>query len=363
MTRRRSQTKLIAQQEEPDQSNPDYSEFRDEVNKWFQDLFLDTDPKTGYLVKEPQGFYGSRLKQLVHYVFQQSNEVKAIQTHQRLKTSSLCVYIRHVFRFLSEYILPAVFAVTAAYLYYYSADSVFTTSPLIQVIPINKTNNITLYSIAQDAGTFVGDFARELLSVPVSFATSTVDRVLHVQEGLDFFQIHGHKLLYTPLIGLGVYFGSFVLLRFLLNLQPLVSKQSTLWAAQSLFLQETRETIERATTGIIRPFLIKSYEGLLHQTSDDQKTSPKTRALVQSIYLTYNNDLSMLRETLFEKGESYVKAIPFSELLVQGQISKQYLNGLYRLIRDSDQQLATVLFDLNQELGRIPSESRRLLTN
>ena len=107
----------------------------------------------------------------------------------------------------------------------------------------------------------------------------------------------------------------------------------------------------------------ESYEGLLHQTSDDQKTSPKTRALVQSIYLTYNNDLSMLRETLFEKGESYVKAIPFSELLVQGQISKQYLNGLYRLIRDSDQQLATVLFDLNQELGRIPSESRRLLTN
>jgi hypothetical protein len=113
----------------------------------------------------------------------------------------------------------------------------------------------------------------------------------------------------------------------------------------------------------VKPFLIKSYEGLLHQTSDNQKMSPKTCALIQSIYLTYNNDLDMLRETLFEKAEAHVKGIPFSELLVQGQVSKQYLNGLYRLIRDSDQQLATILFDLNQELGRIPSESRRLLTN
>jgi hypothetical protein len=359
MPRRRSQTQLAVQE----QPTPDYSEFRDQVNTWFQDLFLDTNSKTGYLVKEPQGFYGSRLKQLIRYVYQQSNEVKAIQTNQQIRASSICIYLFHVVRFLSEYILPAVFAMAAAYLYYYSAESVFTTSPLIQVIPINKTNNITLYSIAQGAGTFIGDFARELLSVPVSFATSTVDRVLHVQEGLDFFQSHGHKLLYTPLIAFGVYFGSFLLLRFLLNLQQLISKQTTLWAAQGLFLQETQETIERAVTGIVKPFLIKSYEGLLHQTSEDQKTSPKTRALVQSIYLTYNNDLDMLRETLFEKAEAHVKAIPFSELLVQGQVSKQYLNGLYRLIRDSDQQLATVLFDLNQELGRIPSDSRRLLTN
>ena len=359
MPRRRSQTQLVV----PEQPIPDYSEFRDQVNLWFQDLFLDTDPKTGYLVKEPQGFYGSRLKQLVRYVYQQSNEVKAIQTNQRLKASSICIYLFHVVRFLSEYILPAVFAMAAAYLYYYSAENVSATSPLIQVIPINKTNNITLYSIAQGAGTFIGDFARELLSVPVSFATSTVDRVLHVQEGLDFFQSHGHKLLYTPLIALGVYFGSFLLLRFLLNLQQLISKQTTLWAAQGLFLQETQETIERAVIGSMKPFLIKSYEGLLHQTSDDQKTNPKTRALIQSIYLTYNNDLNMLREALFNKAETHIKAIPFSELLIKGQVSKQYLNSLYRLIRDSDQQLATVLFDLNQELGRTPLDSKRPLMN
>jgi hypothetical protein len=113
----------------------------------------------------------------------------------------------------------------------------------------------------------------------------------------------------------------------------------------------------------MKPFLIKSYEGLLHQTSDDQKTNPKTRALIQSIYLTYNNDLNMLREALFNKAETHIKAIPFSELLIKGQVSKQYLNSLYRLIRDSDQQLATVLFDLNQELGRTPLDSKRPLMN
>jgi hypothetical protein len=79
--------------------------------------------------------------------------------------------------------------------------------------------------------------------------------------------------------------------------------------------------------------------------------------------LTYNNDLNMLREALFNKAETHIKAIPFSELLIKGQVSKQYLNSLYRLIRDSDQQLATVLFDLNQELGRTPLDSKRPLMN
>jgi hypothetical protein len=151
--------------------------------------------------------------------------------------------------------------------------------------------------------------------------------------------------------------------KLLLNIQHLVAKQWTLWSAQQLFLQETEETVERAITSIVRPFLIKSYEQLLCQTSEGEPMNQKTRAFVKSMYLAYNNDLNMLRESLFERAETHVKAIPFSELLNQGQISKQYLSGLYQLIRDSDQQLSMLLFDLNHELARIPTESKRLLMN
>ena len=366
MPRRRSQPQNVIQIQQQEQQDPDYSEFRNQVNAWFQDVFLDTDPTTGYLIKAPKGFYGSRLKQLIRYVYQQSNEVKAIQTQQQIRPSSLCLYMGHVFKFLSEYVLPILMALTMAYLYY-SADVIPRQSivsqplPPTDIITVNVTDTSHWYSVAQGAGTFVGDFARNLLSVPVGFAASTVDRVFHVQEGLDFFQTYGYRFICALLIGLSAYLLTLLVLKLLLNIQQLVAKQWTLWAAQHLFLRETEETIERAITSIVRPFLIKSYEQLLCQTSEN--THQKTRAFVKSMYLAYNNDLDMLRESLFDRAETHVKAIPFSELLIQGQVSKQYLTGLYRLIRDSDQQLSMLLFDLNHELARIPAESKRLLMN
>ena len=81
------------------------------------------------------------------------------------------------------------------------------------------------------------------------------------------------------------------------------------------------------------------------------------------MYLAYNNDLTMLREALFERAEAYIKTLSFSELLTQGQVSKQYLNGLNRLIKNSDRQLSMLLYDLNDELARIPAVSRKLLMN
>jgi hypothetical protein len=255
---------------------------------------------------------------------------------------------------------------TVAYLYYSADVTPIVTpspSPATDVITVNTTDSSHWYSIAQGAGNLVGNFARNLLSVPVGFAASTVDRVLHVQEGLDFFQTYGYRFIWALVIGLSVYLLTLLVLKLLLNIQHLVAKQWTLWAAQHLFLRETEETIERAITGIVRPFLIKSYEQLLCQTSEGEPMNQKTRAFVKSMYLAYNNDLNMLRESLFERAETHIKAIPFSELLNQGQISKQYLNGLYRLIRDSDQQLSMLLFDLNHELARIPTESKRLLMN
>ena len=217
--------------------------------------------------------------------------------------------------------------------------------------------------MAQGAGTFIGDFARNLLSVPMEFATSTVDRALHVQESLDFFQMYGYRCINAVLLGFSVYLLSLLVFRLLLNIQTLVFKQWILWNAQLLFLKETEETIERAITGIVRPFLIKSYEQFLCQTSENPSMKQKTKAFIKSMYLAYNNDLTMLREALFERAEAYIKTLSFSELLTQGQVSKQYLNGLNRLIKNSDRQLSMLLYDLNDELARIPAVSRKLLMN
>jgi len=333
----------------------DYTELRTSVTTWFQDLFTDVDPKTGYLAKQPTGFYGSKVRSLVRYVYEQSPEVKAIRASQEIRASSVCVYVLQVFKFLSEYILPALFSFLSAYLYYTS------TEPFTYFVPeLNQTSvsNITdsWFPSASEAGAWLGDAVHTTLSVPVSFLANTLDRTLHLQEGASLIQTNSQKLFYTPVIAIGVYIASFVCLKCLLNMNSLLTAQWALWKAQGLFLKETEDAIERAVVGLVRPYLVGYYEQLLFQTQLGQSS------LLQSLCQTYANDLELLKETTYERATAHIKTVPFAELLVLGNISKRYLEGIRLLIRHSDEQLSAVLFQLNQEISRVPESMKRQLT-
>ena len=332
----------------------DYTELRSSVTTWFQDLFTDVDPKTGYLVKHPTGFYGSKVRSLVRYVYEQSPEVKAIRASQEIRASSVCVYVLQVFKFLSEYILPALFSFLSAYLYYTSTEPFTFVPEFNQTTVSNGTDS--WFPSASEAGAWLGDTVHATLSVPVSFLANTLDRTLHLQEGASLIQTNSQKLFYTPVIAVGVYIGSFVCLKCLLNMNSLWTAQWALWKAQGLFLKETEDAIERAVVGLVRPYLVGYYEQLLFQTQLGQSS------LLQGLCQTYANDLELLKETTYERATAYIKTIPFAELLVLGNISKRYLEGIHLLIRHSDEQLSTILFQLNQEISRIPVSVKRQLT-
>jgi hypothetical protein len=141
-----------------------------------------------------------------------------------------------------------------------------------------------------------------------------------------------------------------------------VSAQWTLWAYQNLFLKETEEAIERAITGLVRPFLVKYYERLLFDSSESQLVKHKSKASLESLYLTYNNDMELMRDTLYEHAFETIRKITFAEMLVLGNVSKQYLEGIRVLIRHSDEELSSIMFQLNQELSRIPLNLQRQIS-
>ena len=327
----------------------DYTNFRSKINEWFQDIYADIDPSTGYIKKDPPGFYGSKVRSLVRYIYMQSSEVKAIQTNQQIRASSMCIYLFHIIKYLSEYILPALLSFGSAYFYYHSAESPTYVLPFTNYTePI--LNTTTWFPTVAEAGALLGDLAHTTLSVPIQFFASTLDRTLHLKEGLDVVQSNSQKLFWTPMIAIGVYIMSFVLFKCLLNMQHLVSAQWALWTYQSLFLKEKEEAIERAVTGIVRPYLVTHYEQYLFQSSDSQQVDSASRNSLKSLYLTYNNDMELLRETLHERADQYIRTIPFAEVLVLGRLSKQYMAALYALIRDSSEHLSSTLFELNQQL-------------
>jgi len=272
----------------------------------------------------------------------------------------MCIYLFHIVKYLSEYILPAVFSFGAAY-FYYTTETPSSYAPTFNYTEPILENSTNWFPTVAEAGSLLGDLVHTTLSVPITFFASTIDRTLHLKEGLTVVQSNSQKLFWTPMIAIGVYILSFVLLKCLLNMQHLVSAQWALWTYQSLFLKETEEAIERAVTGIIRPYLVTQYEQYLFQSSDSQQVDSTSRNLLKSLYLTYNNDMELLRETLHERADQYIRSIPFAEILVLGRLSKRYMAALYALIRDSNEHLSSTLFELNQQLLQ-PLNGKRQLT-
>ena len=291
------------------------------------------------------------MKGLVHHIYSLSPQVKLILGTRTIRSNSVCLYIFHVFKFLSSYVIPPFMALIAAYLYYY-ADS----TPIIVDTESNATNSTEWHIDPVGAGNWAGDGIRTLISVPLQFLATTIDRIFHLSEVMNTVQSTGSRLFYTPFVAIGVYILTHLLLQCFLNVQMLMSKQWALWSYQDLFLKETAEAIERSVTSILRPQLIYTMEQYLVNSSNSKELVPQSRITLEHVYHTYKDDVDLLRETMLEQAFTYIRSIPLAEHLVQGRISEQYLKGLRMLIRHADEELSTILFQLNQEINRFPSE-------
>ena len=290
-----------------------------ELNELNQDI----DINTGYLVKNPVTQYGKRVKELVNYTCSQSSEFKTITNSRRLRPSPLCTYLLQVFRFLADYVIPVTVALAVSVYYYTSLE------PLPAVEEETPSDHEdTWVDSAAVAGDWTGETIRYALSIPLSFVTSTIDGGLHIRRGLHSLRQSAESIVYTPLLFVGVYCATLVLVRFFLNLYTLFSAERTLWNYQELILQETAQVVERAVTSLLRPELL-----------EERTANP------------------LLLETLVTR----IKSKPLPELLVLGHVSTQYTNGLHMLIRHADEELSTAMFRLTNELHKIEGGLTRIV--
>ena len=285
-----------------------------ELNE-LNELNQDIDINTGYLVKNPVTQYGKRVKELVNYTCSQSSEFKTITNSRRLRPSPLCTYLLQVFRFLADYVIPVTVALAVSVYYYTSLEP-----PAVVEEETPSEHEDTWVDSAAVAGDWTGETIRYALSIPLSFVTSTIDGSLHISRGLHSLRQNAESIVYTPLLFVGVYCVTLVLIRFFLNLYTLFSAERTLWNYQELILQETAQVVERAVTSLLRPELLRAGAAI-----------------------------PLLLETLVTR----IKAKPLPELLVLGHVSSQYTNGLHMLIRHADEELSTAMFRLTNELHKI----------
>jgi hypothetical protein len=351
-----------SQDEQPEKQPLELAKFRGKINTWLHDLYADIDPKTGYVVPYPKGFYGQKVKALTQQVYKLSPQVKLILGTRNIRATSIWIYLLHIFQFLSDYVIPPLLAFFAAYTYYFAEVPAYT----VQYSPVNATNATNSSSWNIDpvaAGTWMGGSIRTLLSVPLQFITTTVDRTFHVSEAATSVHTTGSRLFYTPFVGIGVYVITHLVLKCILNMHRLLSKQWTLWNYQDLFLKETEQAIERAITDTMKPYLIHAFEQYLINSSESDSLVVQDRNTLLHIYQTFRDDIDLLRESIFEQVMITLRTKTFSELLVQGRINKEYMKGIHMLIRYADEELSSIMFQLNQDIHRIPSHIQQQLVN
>jgi len=327
---------------------------------WMKDLHSDTNPKTGYLVEAPKGAYGKKVKELVNYFSGQSVELKAIRHSRKIKPNACCLYGFYIFQFLSEYVFPIAFAVLASYFYYaWTPPEIVDDPPSFPSIENTteiKTGWFSWIPNSDVAGQWVGSTVRSIVSIPLSFVVNVVDRGLHATEAMEAVQVTGTKLILLPLLFVAVYFLTKIVGRVLVHLQSLCASQRRVWDLQELLIRETEEALERAITGLCKPFLLKTYEEFLTLpcTAQSQQIVPTNQAIT-TLTRVYQHNYPLLQINLHDRLATEIKQIPFPELVRRGGLSQSYTQILHQLVRYADEELSSTLFTFHEEIHKVPT--------
>ena len=324
---------------------------------WMEDMNRDTDINTGYLVKQPQGVFGRRIRELINHTMSQSSEVKAILNSRKAKPHPFATYAFHICKFLAEYVLPILLACSISYMYYTVSQPEPEPVPEAPPKPYKYRPQETSFKAAVHTGGWMGDFTHGILSIPIGFLLGFVERGLRISEIGHYMVNSRNTFVYTPILFVFIYFATLFLSRFLLNLYKIWQAEKTLWSYQEVVLQETEWTLERAITGLLRPHLLDYF----HAYMNTEPENPVT-VHVRELKLEFAGQDEGVRMSILDILSHKIKMISFPELMCQGNVSTEYLEGVHKLIRHSDEDLSKTLFRLNREIAAVPGSVAALFT-
>lgn len=319
-------------------------------HQWFEDMNRDMDMNTGYLIKNPLGTYGKRVKELVNHALSQSSEVKAIQNSRKAKPHPFMIYTFQVCKFLAEYVLPIVIAALISYTYYTASETKEPQPKTFKYRPTTPLNS------AIETGGFLGEFAHGLISVPVGIILGFMDKGLRISEIGDYMVRSRNTIVYTPILFVMVYFMTLFVFRFILNLYTIWRSEKTLWAYQEVVLLETERTLERGITRLLRAQLLDQYHTYMNSTGNSQ-----IAVQMRELKTKFSGREEGIRMAILDRLSHEIKLYPFADLMTRGNVSQEYLKGVHMLIRHADNSLSTTMFNLNRDIINIPK--RRISEN
>ena len=317
------------------------------ASAWISDIHADVDPATGYLVKQPRGVYGKKIKELVQYTCSMSTELGAIRHSRSLRTHPCVLCAAQIIYFISDTVLPVLLAVSASYAYYSSTGEETLPEQEEDVTVTVQEDNWLIEAF--NMGSWIGDAVRYTVSVPLLFVAGTLDRVIHVSEAYQYLYMSSNKLFLTPLLFVCVYLSAKIMFQLLWHMYSLCASHGRLRLSEDLLIQETESAVERGITSLVRPLILHHYEELL-------SAPPRRRRRRNSLVETYQDHVPMLQHSVYERVAIEIQRIPFTDILKCGNVSPLYIKSIHALIRHADEELSSVMLAFHETLSKIPTD-------
>ena len=313
---------------------------------------------------------GIKLVGLKHCIMLKSTEISTIRINKLQYTNTWMQILRRTLYFICETLLPLISALSVLYILYnvIIADNKRPSPIPVQIIPfpLNNSslikyayyygkisyNTVISYASINAITNIIGSFAGRIVHATSLIGSSFIDESLGIQNTTlkvtafciaTVASILVYKIT-TPFTGV------------IANGRSAIARKENVILLQSAFIDEYDAAIEQSLYQLLTVPVIAHIENLLHMSSKSASLSDQQQCM--SIINIYTEDYANLYYSILTPYEKQINMMDVNDVLRASKPSSQFIILLFRLIRESNDELAQHLMIFNQSLIEAPITAR-----
>lgn len=304
------------------------------ISEWIMNIHADI-RSDGYIVDNPSSLCGKKVKELRDHCMTKSAEISTIRIQTRRSRTS-CVYmLRRSLYFVLENLLPFIVSIgTFGIVYWLWTRSGYT----------RQKNS----SYAEHTGQIIGSILHSVMS----FGSSLIDGT----TGTDMFFTKLQALILSSAVAGVLYIGTIPFTSIITYARTTSAKQEELRMLQDEFRLEYTNLIEQALYKHVIANILEAFEHMLYITSDSASDSIKQHAI--QIANMYYPNYDIFYMYILSQLETSVREMDVVTLIRSVNMTSQFINVLFQLIRHSEDGYARDLMLFNQALVDSPIHSK-----
>jgi hypothetical protein len=336
--------------------------FHTMITRWITSIYNDK-------YATPHSICGKKVKELNQYISSKSQELSSIRVQQIQSRYSNWQTIRRILYFLTETLCTSVLTFTVMYMIYSTVSTISVESDTVALpvyaYDINATfierakqytyvtyaSLPTINSILNQGGAIMGN----MLYATGQFGVTLVDNA----AGTPHFIRKVYAALFSMLVGFFIYRIVQPFTSVIHRARVATTKYEQLLILQNEFVKEYENTINQSLYHLFSMNIMSVLEQLLFASS--KGSSQEAKRHIMCIINIYSADYAILYHAIITPYEKQIRSMDTADILRVSQPTPLFINLMFRIIRESGDELAQQFMLLNQSMLEVPQGMRNAI--